>query len=131
MCPYCLQKFSDQEKLDKHKIDCIIHTSVRVEFTYKEKLEFTNYQKQIKNPIIIYADFESKLEKIDTCDSNPCESFSNQIQKHAPNSFCVHTKCEVDEYSKLEIYTGPNSAEKFMNYLESEVHIIYQLQKIK
>ena len=42
----------------------------------------------------------------------------------------MHSKCEVDEYSKLEVYTGPKSAEKFMEYLESEDHKIYQLQKI-
>ena len=38
VCPYCLQKFGIQKKLDKHKIDCIIHTAVRVELTNKEKL---------------------------------------------------------------------------------------------
>ena len=36
----------------------------------------------------------------------------------------------LHEYSKLEIYTGPNSAEKFMEYFESKVHRIYKLQKI-
>ena len=36
LSPYCLQKFSTQEKLDKHKIDCINHTAVRVEFTDEE-----------------------------------------------------------------------------------------------
>ena len=130
VCPYCLQKFTTQEKLDMHKIDCINHTAVRIECTEKEKLEFTNHQKQIKNPFVIYADFESTLEKIDTCQPNPSEPFSNQIQKHPPNCFCVYTKYEVDEYSKLEIYTGPNSAEEFLKYLESEVHRIYQSQKI-
>ena len=130
VCPYCLQKITTQEKLDIHKIDCINHTAVRIEFTDKEKLEFTNHQKQIKNPFVINADFESTLEIIDTCQPNPSEPFSNQIQKQTPNSFCVYTKCEVDEYSKLEIYTCPKSPEKFMEYLESEVHRIYQLQKI-
>ena len=34
--PYCLLELSTQEKLDKHKIDCIIHTAVRVDFTNKK-----------------------------------------------------------------------------------------------
>ena len=71
----------------------------------------------MKNPFVIYADFENTLEKIDcTCQLNPCKPFSNQIQKYTPNCFCVYiyTKCEVDEYSKPELYTGPNSAKKFM-----------------
>ena len=70
---------------------------MRIEFTDKEKLEYVNHRKQIKNPIVIYAEFESTLEKIDTCQPNPSEPFSNHIQNHTPNSFCVYTKCEVDE----------------------------------
>ena len=41
--PHCLLELSTQEKLDKHKIDCIIHTAVRVDFTNKKKSEFINY----------------------------------------------------------------------------------------
>ena len=39
VCPYYLQNSVN------HKIDYIIHKSVRVEFTNKETLEFTNYRK--------------------------------------------------------------------------------------
>ena len=65
---------------DKHKIfDCIIHTLVRVEVTNK-KMESTNYSKQIKNSFVIYADFESTLDKVNMCEPNPSEPFSNKIQ---------------------------------------------------
>ena len=37
VCPYYFQNFSTHKKLDKHKIDCINHTAVRVEFTDKKK----------------------------------------------------------------------------------------------
>ena len=63
-----------------------------------------SYQKQIKNPYVMYADFESTLEKIDTSEPNPSRPFCSQIQKHTPtNGFCVNTKREIDEYFKLEI----------------------------
>ena len=55
----------------------------------------------MKNPLVIYADFESTLEKIDKFQPNPSEPFSNHIQKHTPNSFYVYTKCELEEYSAL------------------------------
>ena len=67
-------------------------------------MEFTNYQNQIKNPFVIYADFEGTLANIDTCELDPSEPFSNQSQKYTPNSLCVYTKCEVNEYSKIKIY---------------------------
>ena len=79
-CPYCIQKFSTHEKLDNHKID---HN--------KEKLEFANYQNQIKNPFVIYCDFESTLANIDTCELDLSEPFSNQIQKYTPNSLALCT----------------------------------------
>ena len=91
VCPYCKTKFTTQEKLDMYKIDCIKHTAVRIEFTDNEKLEFTNHQKQIKNPFVINANFENIFKKIDTCQPNPSELFSNQIQKHTPNRFCIYT----------------------------------------
>ena len=37
VCPHCLQKLTTQEKIDMHKIDCINHTAVRIEFTDIEK----------------------------------------------------------------------------------------------
>ena len=113
VCPYCLQKFTTQEKLDIYKIDCIInHAALKMKFTNKEKLEFTNHQKQIKNPFVMYAEFESTLDRIDTCQPNPSEPFPNQIQKQTPNSFCVYTKCEAEEYSKLEVYTQVQTVQK-------------------
>ena len=87
VCPYCLQKFTTQEKLDMHKIDCINHTAVRIEFTDKEKLEFTNHQKQVKNPFVIYADFESTLEKKDTCQPNLVNHFLIKFKNIRPIVF--------------------------------------------
>ena len=51
VCPYCLQKFTSQEKLDMHKIDCINHTAVRIEFTDKEKFGIYQSSKTNKESI--------------------------------------------------------------------------------
>ena len=37
----------------------------------KNVLKYNHEEKSVKLPFIIYADSESLLEKIDTCDSNP------------------------------------------------------------
>ena len=100
----------------------------RVTFSDKEKLEFTNTERQIKHAFVIYADFESTLEKIQTCEANPMSSYTQQVQKHTANSFCVYTKCEQNEYSKRETYVGPNASEEFFKYLRLETQRIYDLQ---
>ena len=90
----------------------------------EDKIKFKNYDRQVLHPFVIYADFESTLQNIHTCRSNPDESYTNQIQKHSPNSFCVYTKCEADKHSNLKIYTGENCTEKFVEYLIYEAHRI-------
>ena len=129
-CHYCLQVFFSDSKFIEHEKECSVHTSIRVRFKSSEdKIKFKNYDRQVLHPFVIYADFESTLQNIHTCRSNPEESYTNQIQKHSPNSFCCYTICEVDKYSKLKIYTGENCVEKFIEYLKSEAHRIYKLQK--
>ena len=128
VCPRCLSTFNKQEKLDSHLNDCKAKKPTRVTFSDKEKLEFTNTERQIKHAFVIYADFESTLEKIQTCEANPMSSYTQQVQKHTANSFCVYTKCEQNEYSKLETYVGPNASEEFFKYLRLETQRIYDLQ---
>ena len=55
-------------------------------------------------------------------------SYTQQVQKHTANSFCVYTKCEQNEYSKFETYVGPNASEEFFKYLRLETQRIYDLQ---
>ena len=76
----CLSTFNKQEKLDSHLNDCKAKKPTRVTFSDKEKLEFTNTERQIKHAFVIYADFESTLEKIQTCEANPMSSYTQQVQ---------------------------------------------------
>ena len=56
---------------------------------------------------MIYADFESILEKIDTVSPNTNKSYTNKYQKHTPCGFCYYIKSSVgDEYKKFELYRG-------------------------
>ena len=43
---------------------------------------FKNYERNIKSPITIYADFESILVPEDNGKQNPDESYTNKYQKH-------------------------------------------------
>ena len=126
VCPYCLHAFIREDLLDKHKDDCSVHTPVKYVYS-DEKLKFKAFQKTIKHPFVIYADFESTLVGIDSSQPDPKSNYTRNIQKHEPNSFCCYTKCEDDRYSKLELYNGEDASEKFVEYLEAETKRVYEL----
>ena len=45
-------------------------------------LKFKNYHRGEKVPFVIYADFESCIKSIHTCDLNLENSYTKQYQKH-------------------------------------------------
>ena len=63
-CKSCLQCFSSENVLIKHKENCLSingKQSVKLE---KGIIEFENYSKQIPVPFKIYADFECNLKSV-------------------------------------------------------------------
>ena len=53
--------------------------------------EFNQYQKSDKAPVIIYADLECLIEKIDRCKNNPENSFTTKVSEHIPSGFSMST----------------------------------------
>ena len=67
-------------------------------------ISFKDFNKSIKHPFVIYANFESILEKIDTVSPNPNKSYTNKYQKHTPCGFCYYITSSLgDAYNKLEL----------------------------
>ncbi|WAR05780.1 hypothetical protein MAR_021149 [Mya arenaria] len=52
-------------------------------------------------PFIVYADFESFTQKLDTAQPYPYDSYTKQYQKHTPSGFCYYIKCFDDEVYKM------------------------------
>ena len=70
-CRSCLQCFSSESVLTKHKENCLSingKQSVKLE---KGIIEFKNYFKQIPVPFKIYADFECNLKSVE-CNEGSC-----------------------------------------------------------
>ena len=59
-------------------------------------LSFKNYNRSMRVPFTVYADFESFMKPIDTCQPDPHVSYSYIHQKHIPGSFCYYVKCFDD-----------------------------------
>ena len=53
-------------------------------------LDFHQYQKSDKAPIIIYANLECIIEKIDRCKNNPKNSSTAKVSVHIQTGFHVY-----------------------------------------
>ena len=129
----CLNPFHSQESLDKHLEYCNTNEAVKIEMPEDgATLSFKNYNRSMRVPFIVYADFESFIKPIDTCGPNPTNSYTKQYQKHSPSSFCYYIKCFDDEvYSQNPVtYTASTENEDvvqiFVNMLEENVKSIYK-----
>ena len=72
-CVYCLQCFSSEHILTKHKTDCMTingKQAVKMQYNENKILKFENYHKQLPVPYVIYADFEAITEKVQGCTPN-------------------------------------------------------------
>ena len=61
-CLYCLQNFSSEKVLNKHKIKCIEVNGtqpIRMPTGYHNILNYNDFQKQLNVPFVISTDFES------------------------------------------------------------------------
>ena len=52
-----------------------------------------------------YANFESLIKPIDTCQLNPSTSHTTQYQHHTPSSFCYYIKCHDGQLYSSKLVT--------------------------
>ena len=113
----CLQCFSRESVLIKHKQNCLSingKQSVKLE---KGIIEFENYFKQIPVPFNIYADFECNLSGVE-CYAG---SYTKKYQDHVPCSFAYKVVCIDDRFAKrIVVYRGENAAYEFVKAILKE-----------
>ena len=114
-CKSCLQCFSSEGVLIKHKENCLSvngKQSVKLE---RGIIKFKNYFKQMPVPFKVYADFECNLVE---CDEG---SFTKKYQDHLPRSF-AHKVVYIDHsFSKaIVVYRGENAAYEFIKAILKE-----------
>ena len=131
-CLNCLNGYDTPEKLEKHKDYCNEKESIKINMPEPDTfIKFKNFVHSEKAPFVIYADFESLLKPIDSCNPDPNKSYTNKYNKHEPVSFVYYIK-SFDENvykSTLRSYIkeneeDPDPIDVFINWLESDVRII-------
>ena len=65
-----------------------------------EYIKFKNYERKIKLPFMIYADFESIVVPEDNGEQNPKESYKRKCQKHISCSYGYKLVCVDDKFIK-------------------------------
>jgi hypothetical protein len=123
---YCLQRFSSEDVLNKHKTECLIingEQAIKMPQKGENILKFQNYHKQLQVPFVIYTDFEAITVKVSSCKPNDNNSYTESYQKYTDCGFCYKVVCCYDDkYTKpVQIYRGENAVYKFMEKMLEEV----------
>ena len=134
---YCLSCFcanSTKNKLEGHKKICENHDYYHVEMPTKDNntIKYNQGEKSIKLPFVVYADLECLLEKISTCQNNPNESSTTEINKHTPSGYLLFTNCSFDKSkNKLNHYRDKECMKKFCKDLREHATKIINYKKKK
>ena len=95
-------------------------------------IKYNQGEKSIKLPFAIYADLECLLEKMSTCQNNPNESSTTEINKHIPSGYSLFTHCSSDQSkNKLHYYRGKDCMNKFSKDLRTHATKIINHKKKK
>ena len=139
-CPRCLNAFQSEKSLEKHLEYCGANKEVKIDMPKDEDgnpkyIKFNNYNRKMRVPFVVYADFESFPEKIHTCSPDESESYTNQYQKHKASGFSYLIKSFDDKIFPPELvqYTAESPDDDipqiFVNNLEQDIKKIYNKTK--
>ena len=98
-CMHCLQNFTTEEILDKHKKQCLLINGTQAVNYESGIIKFKNYEKQVPIVFKIYADTECFLKR-----SNSFEGeHTIKYQERFPNSIDVKLVCIDNRFTLLTI----------------------------
>ena len=133
VCFRCLNTFNSEESLASHHEYCKSYEAIKMFLPEEEsKIFVINHNRSVRVPFIVYADFESFIPQLSTCQLNPKNSYTKRYQKHIPSGFCYHNKCfEIILYSQLSVifvneFNDYDVVQIFMDTLEKNIKEIYR-----
>ena len=117
-CERCLHGFRKKESLDNHSELCKNFKVQRTEMPKDTHMEFKSFNKMIKMPVFIAADFESLIVDIESENSN-----TKKTAQHEACAYALKVSSHFEEFDKpVEYYRGQNAAQTFILRL----HEIYK-----
>ena len=84
-------------------------------------LKYNHGEKSMMQPFVIYFDFESLLEEINTCCNDPEKSSTTKTNKHTPSGYSLFTCCLFDaKENKLDYYRAEDNMKNFYENLREK-----------
>ena len=124
-CKSCLQCFSSENMLIKHKEDCLSINGVQSVDLEEGIIKFENYSKQLSAPFKIYADFECNLQ-----DTEIYEGSCTKKYDHVPCNYVFKVVCIDIRFSKpVVVYRGKNVAYEFIKAILKEYKYCKNIMK--
>ena len=153
-CYSCLHGFklrknetdrNDSRLLKQHRDYCKTLKPQRTIFPTEEEsiLKFTNVQKQLKAPFVMYADFEAMLIKTENHSSNTFiekddsapklkKKKENIYQEHKVISYAFKIVSIDPEFNEsIEVYKGEDAVDKFLTSAQKKAKEIYEKYILK
>ena len=131
-CMRCLQCFSSENILAKHKENrLIINGEQRVKLS-EGIIKFLNDFKQLPVPFKIYADFECILKETGVSEEIIDEniSYTKKYQHHIPYRFAYKVVCIDDRFTKdIGTYRGKDCVNKFITMMLEEYEYCSNVMK--
>ena len=115
-------KFSSNEVLDKHQIDCY-REDPQSQILKEDPIKFGKFASKVKTPFVGFFDFESNVVAVDPedqckkCSSVKCEHKTRTETVQTPSGYCyviVNTRGEI---VAKKTYLGPDPVNHLINSL--------------
>ena len=131
-CLNCFHSYRTESSLKKHEELCVNNNFSLIKMPTEDKIYISSTpgKNALKNPFIIYADFEFLLYPLSTCDNTEENSFTIKKNIHRPSGFSVLTSYAYDKsLNKPIFYRGKGCFAKFSKALKDEVNKIISIKQ--
>ena len=135
-CMMCLTGFSRADLLVDHKKYCngVNGRPTKIDMPEEGEniLAFQNYQKQMKAPYVIYADFEALVKKIQGCERYPeskkkCKSYTEKTELHKACGYSYIVVKSDGEVTSKKVYRGEGAVKSFLESIMQEKEKIREM----
>ena len=131
-CVNCFHSYRTESSLKKHEELCANNNFSLIKMPTEDKkyISSTPGKNTLKNPFIIYADFECLLYPLSTCDNTEENSFTIKKIIDRPSGFSMLTSYAFDKsLNKPICYRGKDCLAKFSKALKDEANKIISIKQ--
>ena len=108
----CTRLEDAKRRRDEHERECFVHGGQKTSFPDKPTLQFEAIEKQVEAPFVVYADFESLLEPMDT----PSGRRTVKYEEHVACSYAYKIVSRVPGVEfEPRLHVGTDAAEHFLS----------------